>query len=161
MNNSIKQILEAGALNWPECASSTSPALLRLLRVSDIFQNSAQKHVENYNLQRADFGVLCTLRRSPAPHCLSPTALYQSMLFSSGGLTKVLGRLSRIDLIERLDNPEDKRSKLVQLTTQGKTLVERMLPELHLHEQRILEVLNKDEQQQLNSLLERILLPYE
>ncbi len=161
MNDSIKQILETGALNWPECASSTSPALLRLLRVSDIFQNTVQQHVGNYDLQRADFSVLCALRRNPAPHCLSPTALYQSMLFSSGGLTKVLGRLSRIDLIERLDNPEDKRSKLVQLTEQGKRLVEIMLPELHKHEQRILEVLNKDELQQLNSLLERILLQHE
>ena len=161
MTNSTNQILETIALNWPECASSTSPALLRLLRVGDIFQHIVQQHVGNYNLQRADFGVLCSLRRSPEPHCLSPTALYQLMLFSSGGLTKVLGRLSQAGLIERMDNPEDKRSKLVQLTAQGKQLVEEMLPPLLLQEQRILQVLDKDEQAQLNTLLARILMPHE
>ncbi len=161
MTNSIKQILEEGALNWPERVGSTSPALLRLFRVSDIFQSNIQQYVERFNLQRADFGVLCTLRRSPAPYCLSPTALYQAMLFSSGGLTKVLGRLSKVELIERLDNPEDKRSKLVQLTAQGKQLVETMLPELHQQEQRIFQVLSKDEQEQLNTLLQRILEQYE
>lgn len=161
MTNSINNILESFALNWPECALSTSPALLRLFRVSDIFQHNIAQHVEKFALQRADFGVLCSLRRSPAPYCLSPTNLYQSMLFSSGGLTKVLGRLSGAGLIERLDNPQDKRSKLVQLTAQGKQLVEIMLPALQQQEQQILEVLSETEQAQLNLLLQRILKQYE
>lgn len=157
MSNSINQILEEINLNWPEQAKSASPALLRLFRVSDIFQNVIQQHVDSYDLQRADFGVLCTLRRNPAPYCLSPTTLYQSMLFSSGGLTKVLHRLSQAELIERLDNPEDKRSKLVQLTEKGKQLVEKMKPELHQQEMQLLQVLNTEEQAQLDGLLKRIL----
>ncbi len=161
MSNSINQILEELSLNWPERVETTSPALLRLFRVSDIFQDVIQQHVDNYDLQRADFGVLCTLRRSPAPYCLSPTALYQSMLFSSGGLTKVLHRLSQAELIERLDNPEDKRSKLVQLTNKGKQLVEKMKPELHQKENQILQILTSDEQAQLDSLLKRILDQHE
>lgn len=161
MSNSINNILESLALNWPECAQSTSPALLRLFRVSDIFQRNIDQQIEKFALQRADFGVLCSLRRSPSPYSLSPTNLYQSMLFSSGGLTKVLGRLSLSGLIERLDNPDDKRSKLVQLSAQGKSLVETILPALQQQDQRILEVLSKTEQQQLNTLLQQILKQYE
>ncbi|MFT6986720.1 MAG: DNA-binding MarR family transcriptional regulator [Psychromonas sp.] len=161
MSNSITNILESYQLNWPECLESTSPALLRLFRVSDIFQRNILQHVEQFGLQMADFGVLCTLRRSPSPYSLSPTSLYQSMLFSSGGLSKVLGRLSQANLIERLDNPEDKRSKLVQLSARGKQLVETMLPPLQQKEQRILSVLSNEEQQQLNMLLLRILEEHE
>ncbi len=161
MSTSINQILDAMAVNWSECRNTASPALLRLFRVSEISQQLVQQHAEHYNLQRADFGALCTLRRSPAPYCLSPTSLYQSMLFSSGGLTKVLGRLSQAELIERLDNPEDKRSKLVQLTEKGIQLIEVMLPELHQQEQRIFATLNNDEQSQLDNLLARILEQYE
>ncbi|MFT5806738.1 MAG: DNA-binding MarR family transcriptional regulator [Moritella dasanensis] len=154
---SITKILESMTLNWPECGATVSPAILRLFRVSDMFHNTVKLHVEKYNLQCADFGVLCTLRRSPSPYCLSPTVLYQSMLFSSGGLTKVLGRLSQAELIERLDNPEDKRSKLVQLTGKGQQLVEMILPALHQQDQKMLQVLSSDEQAQLNSLLQRVL----
>ncbi|RTR40304.1 MarR family transcriptional regulator [Shewanella canadensis] len=147
--------------NWPECAKTAYPALLRLGRVSDIFQQTIHDFVGDYQLQKADFGVLCALRRNPAPHCLSPTELYQSMLFSSGGLTKVLSRLSQAGLIERYDNPEDKRSKLVQLTEKGKLLVEEVLPGLHQQEKRILEVLSADELAQLDTLMQRILDRYE
>ncbi len=147
--------------NWPECADSGFPVLLRLTRVSDIFQQTIQRYVEDYQLQKADFGVLCALRRNPPPYRLSPTELYQSMMFSSGGLTKVLGRLSQAGLIERQDNPEDKRSKLVLLTPDGKQLVENVLPGLHQQENRILQALNKDELEQLNTLLQRIQNLYE
>lgn len=161
MTNSINEILEAMDDNWPECADTVSPALLRLLRVSNLFHNQMEAHVEGYDLQRAEFSVLSTLRRSPIPYCLSPTALYQSLIFSSGGLTKVLNRLSQAELIERIDNPEDKRSKLVQLTDTGKQLIETVMPRLHQKERNVLSVLSPDEQQQLDSLMQRILDKHE
>lgn len=83
------------------------------------------------------------------------------MLFSSGGLTKVLHRLQQDALIERHDNPGDKRSKLVQLTEKGQLLVEKMLPELHQKELEMLSVLNTEEQTQLSALLNRIMDKHE
>ncbi|MGC3836893.1 MarR family winged helix-turn-helix transcriptional regulator [Moritella viscosa] len=161
MTNSINDILEAMDENWPQCADTVSPALLRLLRVSNLFHNQMETLVQRYNLQRAEFSVLATLRRSPIPYCLSPTALSQSMIFSSGGLTKVLHRLNQAELIERVDNLEDKRSKLVQLTSTGKQLIETVMPQLHQKERNVLSVLSPDEQQQLNSFMRRILEAHE
>jgi len=157
MTNNINEILGAMDDNWPECAETASPALLRLLQVSNLFNNQMEVLVSEYNLQRAEFSVLSTLRRSAAPYCLSPTALYQSMIFSSGGLTKVLNRLTQAELISRIDNPEDKRSKLVVLTATGKRLIETVMPQLHKTEKNILGVLSADEQHQLNTLMQRIL----
>jgi len=68
-----------------------------------------------------------------------------------------LNRLSQAELIERIDNPEDKRSKLVQLTTTGKQLIETVMPQLHQKERNILSVLSADEQLQLDSFMKRIL----
>jgi len=157
MANNINEILQAMDDNWPECADGVSPALLRLLQVSNLFHNQMEALVANYDLQRAEFSVLSTLRRTPIPYCLSPTVLYQSMIFSSGGLTKVLNRLSHAALIERVDNPEDKRSKLVQLTSKGKQLIETVMPELHQKEKNGLSVLSADELQQLDSMMQRVL----
>ena len=80
------------------------------------------------------------------------------MIFSSGGLTKVLNRLSQSELIVRIDNPEDKRSKLVQLTSKGKLLIETVMPELHQRERDALSVLSAAELQQLDALMQRLLV---
>ncbi|MDX2321189.1 MAG: MarR family transcriptional regulator [Moritella sp.] len=157
MANSIKEIVQAMDDNWPECAETVSPALLRLLQVSNLCNHQVEVLVGSYDLQRAEFSVLSTLRRSPMPYSLSPTALYRAMIFSSGGLTKVLNRLSQAGLIDRIDNPEDKRSKLVQLTIAGKQLIETVMYELHQKERNTLSVLSVDELQQLDSLMQRVL----
>ncbi|MDO6762226.1 MarR family winged helix-turn-helix transcriptional regulator [Agarivorans sp. 1_MG-2023] len=153
---SIDSILCSTQLNWPEAYETMSPAILRMVRVHHGFNQTLESAIGQYQLQVADFGILVTLRRYPAPYCLSPTTLYSAMLFSSGGLTKVLNRVTQAGLIERVDNPEDKRSKLVQLTTAGKTLIDKVVIELHLQQQRRMAVLTSDEQAQLNHLLSKL-----
>ena len=91
------------------------------------------------------------------PMCLSPTDIYKSMLFSSGGLTKVLRRLVESGLIERVENINDKRSRLVKLNARGKQLVETLLPEVHVQQQSLLSGLSKAEVLQLERLLKKAL----
>ena len=155
--NILKQLEE----NKPESFKKYSSAILRIHRIHDYLHQNLVQIIEKYDLQHADFGVLATLNREKAPYCLSPTELSHSMLFSSGGLTKVLNRVTDAGLIERIDNPEDKRSKLVKLTEKGKILIEKILPELHRSEQKKMAVLSKQEQQQLDTLLEKLLSMWE
>ncbi|MFS1437336.1 MarR family winged helix-turn-helix transcriptional regulator [Shewanella sp. 10N.286.48.A6] len=155
--DSINQILQKSADNWPESFATISPSILRLHRIHTYLHHNMESVVKHHQLQAADFGVLETLRKEPAPFCLSPTQLYCAMLFSSGGLTKVLTRLTNAGLIVRLDNPEDKRSKLVQLSDKGKVLIEQVILELHQKEQRKMASLTVDEQQHLDALLKKLL----
>lgn len=157
VKNSVREIERAINENWPECAKTMSFSLLKMARINDFFTNEIETCVEQHQLQHADFSVLATLRRSAAPYCLSPTELYHSMFFSSGGLTKVLGRLVDAGLIDRVDNPEDKRSKLVKLNNQGKKLVEKMMPQLHQQGKNLLKGLSEDETLQLEILLQKVL----
>ena len=157
----ITNILKKIEQNWPQSAENNTPAILRIHRVHDHFQQDLVQIIDKYDLQRADFSVMAALRREGEPCCLSPTKLYQSMLFSSGGLTKVLNRMTQSGLIERIDNPEDKRSKLVQLTDKGNILIDRIIRELHASEQRRISVLSQQEQQQLNALVEKLLSVWE
>lgn len=143
--------------NWPESVDVASLTLLKIARVQDVFKNNIEFCATEYDIQHADFSVLSTLRRSPKPHCLSPTDLYRSMFFSSGGVTKILIRLVDAELIERLENPRDKRSKLVKLTDKGKALVEKIMPIMHKNNKALLGGLKKEEQVQLEDLLQKIL----
>ncbi|MBR9728878.1 MarR family winged helix-turn-helix transcriptional regulator [Shewanella intestini] len=153
----VDSILYSTKTHWPEAYKTITPAILRLIRTHyhiDVVLNNVQ---QKYQLQGAEFGILTTLRRSGAPYCLSPTALYHSLLFSSGGLTKVLNRVEKAGLITRVDNPDDKRSKLVKLTPKGKVLIEKLVVELHQKEQQKMAILTLDEQQQLEGLLKKLL----
>ncbi|PKG37291.1 MarR family winged helix-turn-helix transcriptional regulator [Psychromonas sp. Urea-02u-13] len=161
MNKSVREIVLAMQENWPECAATMSVPLLKITRIQDIYKKKIDACIVQYQLQHTDFSVLATLRRSATPYCLSPTDLYKSMFFSSGGLTKVLGRLVEAGLIERLDNPEDKRSKLVKLSIKGKQLVEIVMPELHKQHDHLLQGLSAQEITLLDSLLGKILENHE
>ncbi|MGY5449576.1 MarR family winged helix-turn-helix transcriptional regulator [Agarivorans sp. MS3-6] len=153
---SVDHILHSTKLNWPEAYQGISSIILRTVRANAKFVTLLESVIGQYGLQGADFGVLVTLRRHPAPYCLSPTELYSAMLFSSGGLTKVLTRITNAGLVERINNPDDKRSKLVRLTEQGKVLIEQVTLELHEQEQATLSVLSQQEQQQLDQLLRKL-----
>jgi len=161
VKNSLREIELLMFENWPECAETMPSTLLKIVGIQAMFKKQVETCVEAHQLQHADFSVLAALRRSPIPYCLSPTELYQSMLFSSGGLTKVLRRLLDAGLIERLANPDDKRSKLVKLNEKGKLLAETIMPKLHQQDKILLAGLTVSETAQLDALLQKLLAHHE
>ena len=110
-----------------------------------------------HGLQPGEFDVLATLRRSGAPYALTPTALYEAAMLSSGGMTNRIDRLETAGLIERQKHPTDRRGVLVALTSQGKELIDKLVL-LHVaNEQRMLAALTTREQTQLGQLLDKLL----
>lgn len=110
-----------------------------------------------YGLQPGEFDVLATLRRSGAPYALTPTALYEAAMLSSGGMTNRIDRLEAAGLIERQKHPTDRRGVLVALTQRGLELIEKLVL-LHVeNERRMLAALSADEQRQLDELLAKLL----
>lgn len=110
-----------------------------------------------HGLQRGEFDVIATLRRAGKPYRLTPTALYESLMMSSGGMTARLDRLEKAGLVERRPNPDDRRGILVGLTKKGLALVERLVG-LHVeNERRLLACLTQAEQKELNRLLAKLI----
>lgn len=61
---------------------------------------------------------------------LTPSALAETLLLTTGGMTVRLHRLEALDLIQRQPNPRDGRGVLVRLTRAGKDLAEDALRSL-------------------------------
>lgn len=101
--------------------------------------------------------MLATLRRSGAPYRLSPGALLRSMMVTSGTMTNRIDRLEEKGLVRRVPDPEDRRGILVELTEQGRELVDIVLISHVANEERILKALSKEEQQTLATLLSKLL----
>jgi DNA-binding MarR family transcriptional regulator len=110
-----------------------------------------------YHLHPGEFDVLATLRRSGEPCALTPTALYEAAMISSGGMTNRLDRLEQAELIERRKNPHDRRGTLVALTPKGRVLIDDMLKPHVENEQRVLAGLTEAEQRQLDHLLGKLI----
>ena len=85
--------------------------------------------------------MLATLRRSGAPYCLAPTTLFSTLMVTSGTMTHRMAKLEAQGWIERLPNPADARSSLVQLTPQGQELIDRAVEAHVANEHRILSAL--------------------
>jgi len=110
-----------------------------------------------HGLQPGEFDVLATLRRSGAPYSLTPTALYEAAMLSSGGMTNRIDRLEAAGLIERQKHPTDRRGVLVALTPKGLALIDKLVL-LHVENERaMLSPLSADEQRQLDQLLAKLL----
>jgi DNA-binding MarR family transcriptional regulator len=105
--------------------------------------------------------VLASLRRGGAPFRLSPTSLYVALMRSSGAMTHRLASLEAAGLIERVPDPDDGRSVLVELTPAGLALVDDVAPAHLANERRLLAALSADDQRQLIGLLRKLLRSFE
>ncbi len=109
---------------------------------------------KDYNLTMNELDIITSLFYSgDENYALSPTKLTERLLFSSGGMTKILKKLETKKLVTREENENDGRSKLVQLTEKGLELAQEGLKNLFLFEEKYFANLNNEEQKQLSTLL--------
>jgi DNA-binding MarR family transcriptional regulator len=130
-------------------------------RLADAAERVTRDHMDplfaKSGLQRGEFDVLATLRRSGHPYMLSPTQLYEALMISSGGMTNRLDRLERAGLVERRPDPNDRRGKLIALTDAGRRVVDQLIDGVVAGEERLLSVLTRAEREQLNVLLKKLI----
>jgi DNA-binding MarR family transcriptional regulator len=128
---------------------SEAASLIRRERLTPVF--------ERFGLQDGDFDVLATLRRSGEPFALTPTALYQATMVSSGAMTGRLDRLEQAGLIARGPHPSDRRGVMVALTAKGRALIDRALTAHVENEHNILAGLSREERETLAALLAKLI----
>ena len=110
-----------------------------------------------FGLQAGEFDVLATLRRSGRPYALTPTALYEATMVTSGAMTNRLDRLEKAGLILRGPHPNDRRGIVVQLTEKGLALIDEALTAHVANEHEILAGLSSAERETLAQLLEKLI----
>jgi DNA-binding MarR family transcriptional regulator len=110
-----------------------------------------------FGLQAGEFDVLATLRRSGAPYALTPTALYEATMVTSGAMTNRLDRLEKAGLILRGPHPNDRRGIVVQLTGKGLALIDEALTAHVANEHEILAGLSDAEREMLARLLGKLI----
>ena len=114
-----------------------------------------------HGLTAAGFDVLATLRRSGPPFRLSPGELLDTLMITSGTMTNRIDQLEKAGMVERLDNPDDRRGVLIALTDTGRETVDRAVTGHVANQHRLVAALDEDERKALDALLAKFLAAFE
>jgi len=120
----------------------------------EVMQQNSLLLEKKYDLTLSQINLLSTLLFNDMT--MSPTQLSQSMVFSSGGMTKLLKSLESRELIERIESSQDRRSMLVQLSPKGKAMCKKAIPDLLESDHTIFSTLDSSEQEQLAKILKKL-----
>ncbi|MEX0793728.1 MAG: MarR family transcriptional regulator [Pirellulaceae bacterium] len=121
-------IIDEVVRQWREARPDLDPSALavvgRILRLGGHLERRANLVLQEFELPIGGFDVLGTLRRRGKPYAMTPTELMRSTMLTSGAITNRIDRLERQGLVERLPDPNDRRSLQVRLTRKGLKLVD-------------------------------------
>lgn len=87
---------------------------------------------------------------------LTSSDLGMRVSFDSATLTGILDRLESANLIERRQNPTDRRAIQIHLTEKGRTTGQEVARVMEKANSEFLSILNKDEEKELRCLLGKI-----
>lgn len=129
----------------------------RLGRCAALIRRRLDAEFERFGLSSWEFDVLAALYRSGSPYCLAPTALFSTLMVTSGTMTHRLKGLEARGWIAREANPGDARSLLVRLTPEGLAQIDAALLAHVENEKRIMAPLAAADQAELDAALARLL----
>jgi DNA-binding MarR family transcriptional regulator len=154
----IDRIVAEWERERPDLDTSPTHTLQRITRLGLLQGASFARVFAPYGVSFGEYLVLAALRRGGPPYRMNPTALFNSVILSSGAMTNRLDRLEEMGLVERLPDPDDRRGRLVALTDRGRELVDAAVNDHLENEQRLLSGLDAGEREQLAGLLRTLLM---
>ncbi len=159
--NHVDKVVAQWRRERPELDVSPMAMIARVNRLSIILGREMERVFAEFGLNIASFDVLATLRRSGAPHRLTPKALMETMMVTSGTMTNRIDQLVKAGLVSRDKNPDDGRGFLVGLTPEGLDVINRAI-ERHVENQhRIVSGLDPADRDQLGALCQGMLDRFE
>ncbi|KEY54689.1 transcriptional regulator [Agrobacterium tumefaciens] len=157
----VDHILAQWRKERPDLDVGPMGLLGRLHRLSTYLGREVEAVLLKHGLSSSAFDVLATLRRAGSPYQLSPGDLLAMTMVSSGTMTNRIDQLEKAGLVERIHNPQDRRSVLISLTERGFAIVEEAVGAHVDNQHRLVAHLSEEERDTLDGLLKRFLQDFE
>jgi DNA-binding MarR family transcriptional regulator len=155
------RILEQWAHEAPDLNTAPIAVAGRILRAARYLEREIDRELATFGLSVHAFNALSALRRTSPQHELTPTALRHALLFTSGGLSKLLERLERSGLVRREQATTDRRVTVVCLTDLGREVQDRALRAHLRNEEELLAPLTDADREAIAGILRRLLAAFE
>ena len=150
----VDRIEAEWAQSYPDLDVAPIAILGRIQRIATVSNRRLDRKLEAHGIGRSEFDVLGALARSDRP--LRASEVVSTTMLSGASITKISETLSRRGLLERRRSERDGRVVLLELTAEGRALVDAELPNRLADDADVLAPLSADERGQLVDLLRRI-----
>ncbi|MBB2701336.1 UNVERIFIED_ORG: DNA-binding MarR family transcriptional regulator [Rhizobium esperanzae] len=157
----VDRILAQWRRERPDLDVEPMGILGRLKRLGTHLGREVETVLMKHGLSTSAFDVLATLRRSGAPYRLSPGELLEMTMVSSGTMTNRIDQLEKAGFVERILNPEDRRSVLIALTEKGLATVEEAVGAHVANQHRLTGNLTTEDKAAFDRLLKKFLSDFE
>jgi DNA-binding MarR family transcriptional regulator len=152
----VAAILDAWHGEEPGLDVSPVAVFGRISRIDRYLAAALREVYRRHHIDAGEYDVLAALRRSGPRYQLTPTELYRSVLVTSATMTERLDRLQRRGLITRRPAARDRRSIQVELTDDGRALIDHAHTGLLAAEASLLDGLPPEDRTALAALLAKL-----
>ncbi|OLP45304.1 MarR family winged helix-turn-helix transcriptional regulator [Rhizobium oryziradicis] len=159
--DAVDRILAQWQCERPDLDVTPMGLLGRLGRLHEQLARNIEAVMQSYGLNSSSFDVLATLRRAGSPYQLPPSDLWATMMVTSGTMTNRIDQLEKQGLVQRLPNPQDRRSLLIALTDKGFALIDKAVTGHVANQHRLVSMLPPEQQAALDDLLRQFLAGFE
>jgi DNA-binding MarR family transcriptional regulator len=160
-DDEVDRIVAAWSRERPDLDFAPLQVLSRVGRLARHLERARRTAFSASELDPWEFDVLSALRREGSPYQLSPKALLQQTLVSSGTMTNRIDRLVERLLVERRTDPNDGRGILVVMTERGRDRVDAAISLLLEGEAELLDGLPRADRERLSQLLRKLSLDFD
>lgn len=160
-HDEVDRIVRAWERERPDLDFAPLQVLSRVGRLAKHLDRARRAAFTASGLESWEFDVLSAVRRAGEPYQLSPKALIQQTLVSSGTMTNRIDRLVTRTLVERRTDPNDGRGILVVMTDAGRERVDTAISLLLSAENELLDGLSPADQERLAALLRKLSLDFD
>ena len=135
--------------------SREQQAVVGLLRTADAIKRSLAHVIEPHGITPQQYNVLRILRGA-APEGLPTLTIGERMVEQTPGVTRLIDRLERKGLVERIPCPKDRRRVFCQITPKGLNLLEELDEPVNRWDAQTVSILPPSEVDSLIKLLDRV-----
>jgi MarR family 2-MHQ and catechol resistance regulon transcriptional repressor len=126
---------------------------LILWKAFDAVRKHAERHIQSLGLGLSDFGVLeALLHKGPLP----VNTIGGLIRLTSGSITAAVDRLETKGLVERCNDPGDRRARVVHLTASGRKLISTAFEDHEAAMERATSSLSASERTEAVALLKKL-----
>jgi DNA-binding MarR family transcriptional regulator len=159
--DSIDPQLEVWGRELPSLDLETEGIVERIWKLENHLARSMRDTLEGYDLNQGEWRLMGHLRYAGPPYRGKPGKLAKHLGLSSGAMTNRLDNMAERGLIRRLDDPDDRRGVIVELTEEGQRVWEESVGTQAQKEELVASALDEAEKRALNDLLRRLMNAFE
>jgi DNA-binding MarR family transcriptional regulator len=154
------ETLRRAARDYPDLDPTAVEVAMHLARASDRLLRTVERNLARYDLTQARFGVLMALlpnhRLGADAVPLTPSLLAERTAVTPATMTGLVDSLVKDGLVQRTEDPRDRRKIIIHLAARAHALLARILPGHFQQMAAMCGPLSRAERKQLAGLLQKL-----